>query len=359
MKKTFQYPKWYLKFIVVLIFHFLIKIGDTSMDVFHDITLRGSVFTLFFVSFWFSVWIFASKVNNSMIKRFDSNENNRFIWSVFMFSVHFCIGLSAGFLANYLYRIGDIYIFNSYELYKTVTVFNPELTLSLFSFYMMIFAFDAFFYSRVRQIKNQLDIERLNQEITMSKYLNLKSQIEPHFLFNSLSVLSSLINTNTKLATEFTLKLSKILRYVVTENEGFIVTLQQELDFVDNYLFLMKTRFEDSIFFVNKIDDELIKDVFVPPTSIQLLIENAIKHNVFSEEQPIYIELSMENNFLLVYNAVSLKKDSEMSTKQGLKNLVNRYTFFTEKEVQIIATETNFKVYLPVLHKLDYESINH
>ena len=244
------------------------------------------------------------------------------------------------------------------ETWSEVPIFNPELTMSLFSIYMMIFTADVFFTSTLKRKEDQLKMEKLKRENTLAQYLVLKSQIEPHFLFNSLSVLSSLIHTNVDLAEEFLLRLSKTLRYVIEKNELALVPLQEEIRFVDDYFFLIRHRFDKGIVFENTLDKSIVQNSYIPPASLQLLIENAIKHNKFTIEKPLRISLYNDEKQIVVKNNIDLRDDIVESTNQGIQNLTQRFSYFSEQAVNIVITESDFTISMPILTKTDYERFN-
>jgi len=242
--------------------------------------------------------------------------------------------------------------------WSDMPLFNPEFTLSLLMIYMMVFSFDIYYHSNIKRKEDQLKMEKLKQENTLAQYLVLKSQIEPHFLFNSLSVLSSIIHTNINLAEEFILRLSKTLRYVIEKNELALVPLKDEVLFVEDYFFLIKNRFEEGIIFENSIDKSIIQNSYIPPSSLQLLIENAVKHNKFTSDDPLRIQLYTDGELLIVKNNIKLRDDITNSTNQGLQNLTQRFSYFSDKAVSITLNETDFTVSMPILTKTDYERFN-
>jgi LytS/YehU family sensor histidine kinase len=182
--------------------------------------------------------------------------------------------------------------------------------------------------------------------------------LEPHFLFNSLSVLSSIIHTDIDLAEEFILRLSKTLRYVIEKNELTLVPLKDEIQFAEDYFFLIRNRFEEGIIFENSIESSIIQNSYIPPASLQLLIENAVKHNKFSSDVPLQIQLFNDDGNLIVKNNMNLRDDLAESTKQGLQNLVQRFSYFSDHMVGIVEEESEFIVSMPILTKSDYERFN-
>ncbi len=181
-----------------------------------------------------------------------------------------------------------------------------------------------------------------------AKYESLKSQIDPHFLFNSLNVLTSLIGENPKLAERFTTKLSKVYRYVLEQKNKDLIELDEELHFAKTYMELLKMRFEDAVSFEipEKASDS---DYKILPLSLQLLLENTIKHNVVSEENPLKVIITEENGYLVVSNNFNPKISTENGTKIGLKNIIDRYHLITLKKVLIEKNTENFIVKLPLL----------
>lgn len=190
--------------------------------------------------------------------------------------------------------------------------------------------------------------ERLEKEKTQVQFDNLKNQLNPHFLFNALTSLNSLIFENQGLASQFLQHLSKVYRYVLQNKDKNFVTLQTELDFIQNYLFLLRTRFEHALTINLDIRDDSRERAIVPVT-LQILIENAIKHNVADKSRPLSIEITSIGNYLVVSNNLQERKIVESSNKQGLENLKSLYRFLTENPVIVEQTETRFAVKVPLV----------
>ena len=184
-----------------------------------------------------------------------------------------------------------------------------------------------------------------------AKYETLKSQIDPHFLFNSLNVLTSLIEENPKQAEKFTTKLSKVYRYVLEQKEKTLVPLQEEVDFAKVYMELLKMRFEDSIQF--EIPESFSSTNYkIVPLSLQILLENAVKHNAISVNRPLKIIISEQNGQLVVSNSFNEKKILKKGTGIGLHNILDRYALLTEKQLEILKSEESFIVKLPLLTQI-------
>lgn len=190
--------------------------------------------------------------------------------------------------------------------------------------------------------------ERLEKEKSQVQFDNLKNQLNPHFLFNALTSLNSLIVEDPHLAQQFLQHLSKVYRYVLQHKDRNFVTLETELDFINNYVFLAETRFANSLKFSFDISEEQKQKALVPVT-IQILIENALKHNVVDDERPLAIDLITSGDYLVVSNNLQIRNRVETSNKQGLDNLKSLYAFLTDKPVIIEQSEHRFSVKVPLL----------
>ena len=176
----------------------------------------------------------------------------------------------------------------------------------------------------------------------------LKNQIDPHFIFNSLNTLSHLIEVKPTKARQFNDHLADVYRYILQNKSKDLVLLQEELQFLHDYFFLLKIRFENAIEMKVDIDDRCFGEFLIPPISLQLLIENAVKHNEFSDKMPLRISVTMEDDNLVVRNAVQ-KKLLRKTSRIGLDNLNERYKLTTNKTILVNETNKEFKVNLPVL----------
>jgi len=185
-----------------------------------------------------------------------------------------------------------------------------------------------------------------------AKFESLKNQLDPHFLFNSLNVLTSLIGENPNQAERFTTKLSKVYRYVLEQRNKDLVPIEEELKFAKTYMELLGMRFEDAVKF-NIPDIISTNELKIVPLSLQLLLENAVKHNVVSTSKPLTINIYEEDNYLIIENNINPKEALGKSTKIGLQNIADRYGLITQRGVKIKNNNKKFKVSLPLLIKMN------
>ena len=190
--------------------------------------------------------------------------------------------------------------------------------------------------------------QKLIAKSANAQFESLKNQLDPHFLFNSLNVLSSLIDENPGQAQRFTASMSKIYRYVLEQKDKELVTVEEELDFAKVYCNLLKTRFEDSVSFNFNVSENVLRS-FVVPLSLQLLLENCIKHNFATAGKPLHIKIYSENGYLFIENNLQQREQVKESAGIGLSNIVQRYSLLTKKNVFIEKSEEFFKVKIPIL----------
>ncbi|MFD1143490.1 sensor histidine kinase [Larkinella insperata] len=191
--------------------------------------------------------------------------------------------------------------------------------------------------------------EQLKQEAVQAQFSALKNQVNPHFLFNSLSILSSLVETNTRLSVQYINRLSKVYRYILEQRNAERISLKSELEFIDSYLFLLNIRFADKL----KVDIDIPEGdaarYGIAPLSLQLLIENAVKHNQMSTEKPLVVTIRKQLDTLEIRNGLQLRPKKEESTGLGLQNIISRYKLLTTKPVVVGGNENEFVVQIPLL----------
>lgn len=199
--------------------------------------------------------------------------------------------------------------------------------------------------SREKRLKN---IENRNKEKLEFEFQTLKNQINPHFLFNSFSTLISMIEENPDVAVEYTEQLSDFFRNILDVIEHELISMEEELEMMQNYFYIQHKRFGEN-FSLKIVLDENAKNSKIPPLTLQLLTENAIKHNVVSKNKPLSIKISSSEKFIFVLNNLQKKKQTEKSTGVGLQNIKERYRLLSGKEVTVQESQQFFKVILPII----------
>jgi len=209
----------------------------------------------------------------------------------------------------------------------------------------------VYFFNRWKE-SFQLNEELRNQQIR-TQFEVLQNQMSPHFLFNSLNTLTTLIAENQELAIRFTEKLSGTYRYILQNKERELVRLQDELEFAKTYVFLLKMRFPENLSVTFKVSSEYL-NAHIAPLTLQMLIENAIKHNRVSKKYPLTIDIYVEQGrSLIVKNNLQPKSSLEKSTKTGLANISKRYKLLGNRKIDIITTAKNFTVAVPLINVIN------
>jgi len=199
----------------------------------------------------------------------------------------------------------------------------------------------------LRWKESAVEAERYQKENAMAQYQSLKSQVDPHFLFNSLNVLTNLVYEDADKSAKFIKQLSEVYRYVLETRSKELVTLEEEMKFVKAYLYLQQIRFGDKLIVQNNLNGQT---GLVPPLVIQMLVENAIKHNTISEEHPLTIRISEGEKSVVVENNLQKKMGlPEDSTGIGLNNTRKRYEFLTDRKMEVEEGNGNFKVTIPLI----------
>lgn len=228
------------------------------------------------------------------------------------------------------------------------------------NFALMIAAFlhaKGFMEELKKTSKKEVVQQKLIANSANAQFESLKNQLDPHFLFNSLNVLSALIDENPDQAQKFTSSMSKIYRYVLEQKDKELVTVLDEIEFAKTYCNLLKTRFEDSVDFefdVLKEDEQKL----VVPLSLQLLLENCIKHNFATSSKPLIIKVYSEGSYLSVKNNLQKREQLKESAGIGLSNIVQRYSLLTDQNVFVEESPQDFKVKIPVLTEKKYQKMN-
>ncbi len=259
--------------------------------------------------------------------------------------------LTLGLLALTVYTVAMTYII----VYSANTIFKLQIGAVSTTIYMSMgitLVISLVLTSRsflLNWRQTAIDAEKFKQESTVAKFESLRNQVNPHFLFNSLNALTNLVYEDPDKAAKFIKQLSEVYRYLLETREKEVVRLSEEEKFLKAYLYLHSIRLGVKLTITVSLNDD---DCMVAPLALQMLVENAIKHNEISEEHPLHIRLFMEPDFVVVENNLQPKRIlDEKSPGIGLDNICKRYEFLTDKKVQVKETGT-FAVRLPKIYRL-------
>ncbi|MEP6617537.1 MAG: histidine kinase [Ginsengibacter sp.] len=338
--------KW--KYIPYLfIFFFSIIVGTIRFFVISQWPWTTHVLVFFIqIAFLSVTWLLVLSINTYLDHKipFEKNITNRIVLQVvisILFDAPFYILL----------------MMNSDKLHLPFITSQFLAILSILFFVFILFlnlGYNAYYFFRQWQKsieeKAQLLVQaaELKMDKSMMQYHHLKNQVNPHFLFNSLSSLDGLIHSNPDLASKFIWHLSKVYRYVLEHKENEIVSLQTELDFIQHYISLLTLRYKN-VLAVNLEVSDAAMDKGIVMVTLQMLIDNAIKHNSLEAASPLLIRVWDEKGFLHIHNNKQLRKQIELSTRQGLQKLRELYSYLSPLPVDIADGPESFEIIVPLL----------
>ncbi len=241
----------------------------------------------------------------------------------------------------------DCYIFNTpMENFGVDMMINTN-SAAIFCTIMIMAIYESVYF--MHELRSSVEeTENLKRESLTAQLNALRTQVNPHFLFNNLNTLSSLIPENPKHAINFVQELSKVYRHILEVKDEKTILLKDEMEVFNAYTFLLKTRFDKNLEVNINIPTEKLRQKIVP-LSLQILMENAIKHNIVSSDKPLQINVFTENGSLVISNNLQMKNQVNESTGIGLENIRNRYKIICERPVKVTESETNFTVSIPLI----------
>lgn len=231
--------------------------------------------------------------------------------------------------------------------------FGPTMLMVEVRGILINLVFYLFLHLLQQNYENQrvnMELERIKNDNLSAQFELLKQQVNPHFLFNSLNTLKAMVESKDMEAVDFILKLSNFYRYTLESRKLDLIHIADEMEIVNAYLFLQKARFEEGISFTSELSGSVL-NTLIPPFTLQLLLENCIKHNVISLEKPLHIRLYQEGDKLVMENPVQLKTGNHNSLGVGLKNINLRYFHLLEKEIDIVNEGQLFQIKLPLIYE--------
>ncbi len=335
--------KW-LRQIAKLLFIALLATATTFL--YCNSCLQSWEVALYAISYSIAIWVTQWRGNEIIIDYLDTkvawvhNPRKRFLLGLTGVLIYTPVSLTLLHLFYY-YVVGINSGFNTVRGFFTTNFVAMGITIIIASFFTGYRFLQAW-----RQ--EAVNVEKLKRQSLASQYESLKNQVNPHFLFNSLNALTSLVHKDPDKAVRFIKQLSDVYRYVLENKDKEVVALTEELKFIKSYLYLQQIRFGENLQAEMAIEDD--GQMMLPPLSLQLLVENAIKHNIISKDEPLIIKLFTEGEqYVVVSNNLQVKSIPKGPSGIGLENIKARYGYLTDNEVQITKTKTAFTVKLPVL----------
>ncbi|KQO20534.1 histidine kinase [Flavobacterium sp. Leaf82] len=305
--------------------------GDST---FGDIIINASITLLFSIFIWY--------YNMYSLPKFSSQRTN-----TSLFNWKLLLSVIMGILVMVILVIGHQELF---QISKMDAPIMFELRGVLIN--LIVYMFLHLLFQNYQTQQMGVELERTKAVNLGAQYELLKQQVNPHFLFNSLNTLKSMVDIQDPQSSDFILKLSDFYRFTLESRKMDLIQLREELQILNSYVYLLKARFEDGFVLENQVDQRQY-DSAVPPFTLQLLIENCIKHNVVSLDKPLHIKLYTEGDFLVIENQIQLKR-GVLSTGAGLDNINQRFSHLIHKEIEIEKNETIFKVKIPMIY--DYRN---
>lgn len=249
----------------------------------------------------------------------------------------------------YTALVGSIFFIVN-EIYP-IESFEEDMRLSIFFTLMITFFITSiyegyFFFMNWKE--SRILSEKLAKENIQSQYETLKSQINPHFLFNNLNTLSALIEENPKLAVDYVQKTADYYRSILNLKDKEVITLGEELDLINTFFNLQHNRYGDNLKLIVDIDSSFYS-TYVAPLSLQMLLENAIKHNIISKDKPLTVKITASNGCIIVTNNLQRRDMEQASNGFGLKNITDRYSYLSSRKVEISENDSYFTVSIPIL----------
>ncbi len=294
------------------------------------------------IAFIFSLFIWYCNIYS--LPKFSTQQfTNRF------FNFRLLWSLLLGTVLMVILVIGHQLIFPRYKFQSMMLMYEFRGILINLTIYMFLYLL----YQSYQTQRIGVELERVKADNLSAQYELLKQQVNPHFLFNSLSTLKSMVEIGDKHSVDFIIKLSDFYRFTLENRKRDIIPLHEELTILNAYMFLLRARFEEGINLINVIGTAE-GTTYIPPFTLQLLVENCIKHNVVSLERPLLIKLFVEGDMLIIENQLQLKNVPDTSTAMGLENINERYLHFAQRKIEVEKDKTSFKVKLPLIYEYNH-----
>jgi sensor histidine kinase YesM len=289
-----------------------------------------------------NIWACSAWLHNTIRTWFSPRQNTFIKISTISLTNALFGGSIAVVLTLIYYRFSkEIFAWNSFLL---------AIIFSVFAVILFTLVYEILYLSKEREIDSKI-VDQLDWERSMAEMSNLKNELEPHFIFNSLNTLSHLILTKPETAHAFNSKLASVYKYFLINKSRDMISLQIEMEFIENYFFLLRLRYENQLSLTSDINDLNCSKIMIVPFALQIAVENAIKHNEFTSQCPLYISIELHGNSVWVKNNKKPKSFNENSTGIGLKNLKSRYQLACNKNIGTQITDNEYIVQLPLIYQ--------
>lgn len=290
--------------------------------------------TLIRIVLLFGFSLVTLKFNLVWIERF---ENKNRLWVSIVINALILLGWIL------IFYLIDLFVYDIYS-----SVLSPAVNSISYFFLLVLLLITSKAINLIEKSKlDAVEKEVLKQKSLQNELDALKSQINPHFLFNSLNTLGLLVREDQKAAGKFINKLSFLFRYILQSQEQSLVTVKEELKVLDSYIHLIKQRYQDNFNVFVKVNDQMLQRK-IPVLALQMLMENAVKHNEISANKPLYMEFYSEGKWIVCKNVLHKRTGNIESTNTGLKNLNTRTKILIGEEIEILKDETHFTVKIPI-----------
>lgn len=318
-----------------ILFGAFLGINDAS-GFFREVIFQGMT--------WVLLWVGNGVISEYLDRKMSWLEQTEWRFGVGILAMTVYTILSISLLISV-----RLMVVNGFSFRKVISVYNP----SFFWSALIITAFiSLFLHGRafLKEWRNSAsEAERLRNENLKARFETLKNQVNPHFLFNSFNVLSTLVYKDQDKAAQFIQEMSNLYRYVLDTQEKETIPVSEELQALESFIYLSKMRFGDSLEF--DVDLDAVKNKEIAPMVLQMLFENAIKHNVVSKSRPLKISAAVKDDFILIENNLQRKNNVTASTGIGLNNIQARYGFLSDRKITISELDDRFCVEIPILER--------
>lgn len=296
---------------------------------------------IYFITTSFCIWMGSNWIHTKLRSHFKVGSNP-FPKIASLCAISVLYGVSIGCISTMIWFYMSPEQFNWNALFK----FGVFCGLAIIVFTLV---YEILFLNKERELDSKI-VDQLDRERSQAELEALRNELDPHFIFNSLNTLNHLIMNNAHQAYLFNNKLAQVYKYFLINKHNELISLDDELEFINSYFFLLKIRHDDKLNLQTELkSNNNGKVIMIPPFALQLLLENAIKHNEFNQENPLYIKIIMNNEYLKVSNNVKPKPYLVSSTGIGLRNLSARYRILCNRDIVIENSDKDFTVKLPLI----------